>query len=67
MTPYKIDKDIPIPGPVKWGDLQVGDSFHVPGPQAQSVRMDSWEAERRHNIKLSWRDEGYGMRMWRTA
>ena len=66
--PYEIEKGIPMPAHTKrkpkypWADMEVGDSFVVPGTRRpippKALRADGWR----------WRtsvEEG-GVRVWRV-
>lgn len=71
---YKISKNKPLP-PARtlypWQDMEVGDSFLVPGPHDKAsggkVRSAACDYGRRHGLAFSVRVEGDGLRVWRWS
>ncbi len=77
---YRVDAGIPIPpvsenantktGPQKYGfgRLEVGNSILVPDPvQRQRARSAAFTWARDTGKKIATRNEGDGLRIWRTA
>lgn len=70
---HVIEKGVPIPpssgGGRKpkypWREMKVGDSFFVEGEPIK-LRNSLYPLATRHNIKLTIRTEGNGVRVWRV-
>lgn len=65
---YKIEKDIPIPGPSKYplSQLKVGDSFLAPKDEYAGLRSAIQKAQREYNVHFVTRREDDSIRVWRT-
>lgn len=69
---FEIQKGIPVtetrgtPRRYPWGEMEVGDSFFVPGMTTSNFGGRRTDAERRHGIKIATRKEGDGVRVWRV-
>jgi hypothetical protein len=76
MEPIKIDKNVPIPkgrhnAKYPWKELEVGDSFFIPGKDAKSTSGIKRSAKNSAGIDILTRavtENGVnGMRVWRFA
>jgi hypothetical protein len=65
---YKIEKDIPIPGPSKYPLLQmkIGDSFVAPKGEYQGLRAAVQKVQREEKSRFTTRQDGECIRVWRT-
>lgn len=71
MSEFKIEKGIPIPPKPNytkypWRDMDVGDSFYVAGKTIHTIRGSMVNANKRINREFVARQEGDGVRVWRT-
>lgn len=71
MERVKIDRRVPLPAErgnnaakFPWSDLKVGDSFYS---ASAAARGGLYNIAKRHGIKITVRNEGDGVRVWRTA
>lgn len=66
----KIDRGIPIPPARRclypWREMEVGDSFLMPGAPRQVANQIS-KAGRYYQRKFSYRKTAEGIRVWRVA
>jgi len=66
---FKVEKGIPVP-PVKnkypWLQMEVGDSFFVPGVTCKEFRTQPSSAGRRYGRKYASRSVDGGVRVWRV-
>ena len=63
---YEIEKDIVIPHTKKkypWNDMEIGDSFFVPGDEGNNV---SSSHRRKYGEEHTTRRVNGGIRIWRT-
>lgn len=69
-TQYKIESGIPIPAHGKskypWLDLEIGQSFEVPGAKHSTLGSSASLAGKRYGRKFTARATGSGVRVWRT-
>ncbi len=65
---YKIEKDVPIPGPSKYplSQLKIGDSFLVPKDEYAGLRSAIQKSQREYNVRFVTRRDGDCIRVWRT-
>lgn len=69
----KIEKKIPIPsgrgpyGKYPWSQMEIGDSFLIPGKKVSLVSSTMASAGRRLNKKFTARTVEGGVRVWRIA
>lgn len=67
MQKVKIDKKVPMPmrshARYPWEQMKVGDSFYVPEP---GKRSGFYSIAARHGYKVAVRNDGEGVRVWRT-
>src|SRR5690606_14294925 len=70
---FKVEKGIPVP-PVKqgpysrypWLQMEVGDSFFVPGVEYSAFKQQPSNAGRRYGRKYASRSVDGGVRVWRV-
>ena len=76
MSEFKIDKGVPMPklrgGPGRnpiypLGDMEVGDSFLVPGEKRSSLRSAIQMYGKRYGKRFSLRTVDGGQRVWRLS
>ncbi len=66
----KIERKIPMPSrrgarnSYPWADMKVGDSFFLAD---KSIRGSLYVTAGRHGYKIAVRNDGEGIRIWRTA
>jgi hypothetical protein len=65
---YKIEKDVPIPGPSKYplSQMKVGDSFLAPKDEYAGLRSAVQKAQREYNVRFVTRQDDDKIRVWRT-
>ncbi len=70
----QIEKGIPIPGRYGYGyvndllkKMEVGDSVYFPDKDPIQVRQSYYNLSKRLGIKMTYRKDGSGARMWRVA
>lgn len=73
MTQFKIEKGVPAPtdgrnGKAKypWREMEVGDSFFIPGITSTVLGGSIANARRRTGFEFVSRNEGGGVRVWRV-
>lgn len=66
----KIEKRVPMPprrnarNGYPWADLKIGDSFFVTD---RGLRGSFYSVAARHGYRIAVRNDGDGIRVWRTA
>ena len=65
---YKIEKDVPMPGPSKYPLLQmkIGDSFLAPKNEYAGLRSAVQKTQREHKYRFTTRQDEDSIRVWRT-
>jgi len=71
---YKIEKNIPAPGPAPqsirkypFDKMQIGDSFFVPGGNQNSIATSATNQLNRYGRRYTTRKMDGGVRVWRIA
>ncbi len=70
---FNIDKDVPLPVPAgrtakyPWAQMQVGDSFFIPGMTMKNFGGTAYTAGKKLGHKYVVRAQDDGLRVWRTA
>jgi len=70
---YEIEKNVPLQGtkrgaPPKYpfGEMEVGDSFFVPGKTPKSIGASMANWARRYGVRFAARSVDGGVRVWRV-
>ena len=65
---YKIENNIPIPGPSRYPlpQMKVGDSFVAPKDEYAALRSAIQKAQREYNVRYVTRQDNGNIRVWRT-
>jgi len=70
---FKVEKGIPAPkvkkGPPRkypWLEMEVGDSFFVPGVNYNEFKTQPSNAGKRYGLKYTTRSVDGGVRVWRV-
>jgi hypothetical protein len=65
---YKIEKNIPLPGPSKYPlmEMKVGESFIVPKDDFQGVRGAIQKVQKAYKMRFTTRREDSSIRVWRS-
>ena len=71
-TEFKIEKGMPLPLPGRhpkwpWRQLEVGDSFFMPGAHTGTACRMAGQQALRLEVKFSCRTVSGGVRIWRIA
>lgn len=69
---FKIEKGVPCPpsrrdGFFPWNDLEIGDSFFVPGTDSRRFGANASYSSKRYGKKFVVRNVDGGVRVWRIA
>lgn len=72
MSGFKIEKSVPKPAPIRrrkypWLEMEIGDSFLVPGGRTERLANSAHGAGKRYGRKFSTRSVEGGVRVWRDA
>lgn len=70
MITVEVSRDVPLPPPRRrypYGEMEVGESFLIPGGTLQVVCNANYRAGKRLSRKFIARREEGGVRVWRTS